>query len=348
MLAILSVLLACVAWLGGTPTVSPAVAAPRDWVNLAGVATSDGRPRVWLRGSDDTPTRRAKVIVTSDGAVRLRVPPVPRGAYDLLVRLPGAAAKDIDDLLVMPDALRVEVPSDLSVGPSDTKTTARPGDVLELTGRFLGSRRGWVEVASRRARVLSWESGQATDADGLPTGRVRFRVPRRIGTGHHPITVTTAAGEGWLAEAVEVTQSDHGVEPVLRADAGGLRLEAKAATVGWETVTAPGSEESLILLRAFDGRGKRGHWMSLSLRYDPTVQGPVNVRGDDAIMQLVRVAPGDGQVWSSAYGWGGHVRVHILENQDGLLSGTVSGWLAPVYGKAEALPIAGSFVAAPR
>lgn len=354
MLILPTLLLACLLTAGDPPGETqlsgPAIAAPHEWVEVEGFPDGLGgkrRPRAWVRVPGQEATRRAKAVVGPDGALRVRVPPVPAGMHDLLVRRPRSQSTGTDDLLVISSALHVAEPTDLMVTPSD----ARPGDILEITGRFLGPRRGRVEIGSRRARVLSWETDVDADtasvpgtAPGtMPTDRVRVRVPRRLGDGVHPVTVTTAAGMGWMTQAVAVTGSAYGSEPVLRADAGGLRIESAAASVKLDVDDVGG----LVRLQGFDANGKGGHWLKLSLRYDPSVQGPAKLRGDDAIMQLVRVGPSDGQVWSSAYGWGGHVRVDILENIEGRLHGTVSGWLEPVYGNAQALPIDAEFLAGP-
>ncbi|MDG2148269.1 MAG: hypothetical protein P8N09_01970 [Planctomycetota bacterium] len=332
---IVLLLLAALASPGETSSLPQVESAPGAWVEWSDIGVAAQPQKVWLHPTGGGPPRRAKLGFTEEGGLRLRVPRVEQGDYDLRLRSQKAPSADGDGWTTISEAVCVQAPQDLALSSAE----ALPGDVLEITGRHLGPRRGRVEIASRRARVVSWETDVVVDALGASWDRVRIRVPRRIGDGVHPLVVITAAGETCLADAVSITGSEHGVEPVMRGEAGELRLESKASTVQAEY----DEENGVLLLRGFDGKGKHGHWLRLSMRYDPSAQGPAELRGNDVLVQLVRFMSQDSQAWSSAYGWGGFARVSILENDAGLLRGTVTGWLEPVYGQAAARPLTATF-----
>ncbi len=318
------------------PRLDPGVAAPSARVALEGLPADAPRPRAHL--TDGDLRRRAPVRRGEDGGWTLRVPALPAGEWDLELRLADPAG-GAPTLVSQAGALHVAAPTELAASP----TTARPGDVLEIAGRFFGSRRGRVRLGSRRAKVLAWEEAVVTDDAGLPLDRIRCRVPRTLGDGLHPVTVTTAAGDGGLGEAVTVVDSPRGPEPVLRGDLGDALLEARARSVRWRLL----EEEGALLLR---GRqpGPTRSWVGIVLPPEVLLTGTADLRGDDALVQVVRREAGDVQVWASSYGWGGHARVHVSSAADGVLRGTVTGFLAPVYGLAESMPVSLTFVAPSR
>ena len=340
----------------------PQAAAPGSWLPLpADLATvaGDARPRVWLRSAADGALMRARVRRV-DGQLGFRVPRRAAGAHDLLLQpRPGGpealvtAGAAVDVRAPELEAARWMTPGG-AYGPTK--------EALEVTGRFLGPRRALVRVASRRARVVSWEPGEGP-AD---SGRLVLRPSQRLGDGEHPVHVETGAGRGSLLAAVSLTDTGHGPEPFLRGEVQGGPMPGDAASgsqgvlasagevapfvleAGFRTVGhAPSDTPGRLLLQGRDGKTGRGWSLFASLRYDPATPGWSDLRGTNAEIQLVRGTPAGFEVWTSLYDAGGHARVHLTPDAEGRLAGTLDAHLVRVYGEGPPLDVSLAFQAPP-
>jgi len=386
-----SLLLMLLTFVGGgaTDVVDDAIhdVAPGDWVLLTGQdapLAKDHGLRAWLEaaptlsvadsqsGADShrgakTPSswRRLRTRAGDESGLEARVPRVPAGLYRVWARRTGS-----DEAAQRIQTLRVQLPELLDVSTDTVGARTR----VTVVGRHFGPRKGRVHVASRRARVVSWDvaadgagggsGGGSGDGSGLD--RVVFTLPRRLGDGLHPVMLTTAAGSGRMDEALLVTGSARGPEPVLGgrftpeplADGSpdgtldtassldlclDLFMESAAKSVGYSQ-----GEDGLLHLRGRMGSGANSLTLNIALRYDPGVQGAADLRGKNALVLLTRADPSGHQLWASAYTSGGSIQVHVLENDDGVLHGTINGLLVAVYGLDVPLRVSARFVAPPR
>jgi hypothetical protein len=276
-------------------SLSPGQGTTGSVLTLTGQEFGLKKPRVRLVPVGGGKPRRLKVLSFSDTTITAQVRKLQPGPYQVLVRPAGAAA--------VAQTLRTRFQALPPAALALDVGCAAPGEIVRLTGLFLGSRKGRVEVSGRRAKLLSWEQGTAPGGED----EVLFRVPAKTPTGTHDVRLKNRLGELTLSAALVVAAAK--TEAV-----GQFGAQAFVALPELSFVQVAGGLTSLF---AVDASGRA---LEVTLVYDALVDPPAAVSG----LEILEFSyQSDGVLW--VFELDAELESSIQLSLDGVCSGLWMG-----------------------
>ncbi len=349
----LSIALATLLWFGGEAagqdvvpvatidSLCPGVGTVGTEITIKGTGFGLKRPRVYLTTEGSKAKRHLRVLESSETEITVLLRKADPGLHDLVVlpRLKGAVPA------TLADGFSVEPPQDLRLDRLD----AEPFEVVTLTGRYIGTKRGKVLVGGKRAKILSWETEVievvddtevinldpglfgADDAEPLPAlDVVRFEMPKALPNGSYEVEVRNRVATDVADSTMAMVNSTYGwptgSPPKLTARVtGSTKFVGNKQAVWYEVDEVHRSIKMTGVMN--DGNFRS---LSLNVKYDPKSMADAALSGNDVIsLGYTEVTTAVTNAWAALPG---SVSVEILGNIDGTLYGTFSGTLFRVYG----------------
>jgi hypothetical protein len=207
--------------------VTPSEATYGTEVTIAGTGFGTRKPKMYLSRTGLKKRVRLRAVTVTDTEIRALVSPSASrlslaGVFDLNLRKSGAP------MVVVPDAIELKLPTNLT----PDRPFASHGEIVTMSGTFLGSRRGRVLVSGLPAQVVEW------NAIGEAPGTVRFRVPSSAPDGLADVEIKNAIGRVVVqnAFAVDGTGGGGGGGGGGGTTTPGLRVVSAGATSNTEVL----------------------------------------------------------------------------------------------------------------
>jgi hypothetical protein len=179
--------------------ITPTEATSGTEVTITGSGFGTRKPTMYLTRTGLKKRVRLRAVTVTDTEIRALVSPSASrlslaGVFDLNLRKTGAST------IVAPAAIELKLPTNLS----PDRPFASRGEIVTMSGTFLGGRRGRVLVSGLPAQVVEWNA-----VDEAP-GTVLFRVPASAPSGLADVEITNAIGRVVVQDAFAVDGSAGG------------------------------------------------------------------------------------------------------------------------------------------
>lgn len=166
-------------------SVTPSQGTIGTLLTIDGAGFGNKAPKVLLtQGSVKIPLQ---VKTFRDNQITAEVKRAKLGAFDVTVQAKG-------NTVVAANAFTVRLPANLSFD----HTRVGQGELVTMTGDFLGAKQGTILLAGTGATVTSWED------DGVGPGTVTFRIPKTLTPGSYDVEVKTRLGRVSVTNALIV------------------------------------------------------------------------------------------------------------------------------------------------
>ena len=190
--------------------VTPSEATYGTEVTIAGTGFGTRKPKIYLSRTGLKKRVSLRAVTVTDTEIRARVAPSASrlslaGVFDLNLLKARASA------VVAPNAVELKLPTNLAAN----RFLASRGEIVTMSGTFLGSRPGRVLVSGLPAQVVEW------NAVGEAPGTVLFRVPSKAPSGLADVEISNAIGRVVVQDAVAVEGTGGTAAPGLRVASAG-------------------------------------------------------------------------------------------------------------------------------
>lgn len=164
-------------------------------ITIDGAGFGNKKPKALLRlGGAKIPLQ---VKTFRDSQITAEVTRAKLGVWDVVVQAAGATA-------TAPGAFTVQLPANLSFD----RTRVGQGELVTMTGDFLGPKRGTILLAGTGATVTSWKD------TGVGPGMVTFRIPKTLAPGAYDVEVKNLLGRVSVTNALIIEEGGGVVDTI--------------------------------------------------------------------------------------------------------------------------------------